>query len=102
MQKKWNMPKVLLYITAKIIWNFLFYNTDFHENRAHVHVGKRNTEKLCKIWLEPNVELAKQGDLSDSQIREIMEIAYNYREKLISQWKLFKQGKTIKIIKIRR
>lgn len=35
------MPKVLLYITAKIIWNFLFYNTDFHENRAHVHVGKR-------------------------------------------------------------
>ena len=96
------MPKVLLYITAKIIWNFLFYNTDFHENRAHVHVGNRNTEKLCKIWLEPNVELAKQGDLSDSQIREIMEIAYNYREKLISQWKLFKQGKTIKIIKIRR
>ena len=59
------MPKVLLYITAKIIWNFLFYNTDFHENRAHVHVGKRGTEELCKSWLEPNIELAKQGDLTD-------------------------------------
>lgn len=54
------MPKVLLYITAKIIWNFLFYNTDFHENRAHVHVGKRGTEELCKIWLEPNIELANR------------------------------------------
>ena len=47
------MPKILLYITAKVIWNFLFWNTDYYENRAHVHVGKRSTERLCKIWLEP-------------------------------------------------
>lgn len=52
------MPKILLYITAKIIWQFLFWNTDYNENRAHVHVGKRGTEHLCKIWLEPAVELA--------------------------------------------
>lgn len=43
------MPKILLYITAKVIWNFLFWNTDYNENRAHVHVGKRSTEHLCKI-----------------------------------------------------
>ena len=52
----------------------MFYNTDFHENRAHVHVGKRGTEELCKIWLEPNVELAKQGDLTDKQVKEVIEI----------------------------
>ena len=94
------MPKILLYITAKIIWNFLFYNTDFHENRAHVHVGKRSTENLCKIWLEPSVELAKQGDLTDAQAREVVRIATEYRDKLLHQWSLFKQGKTIKIIKV--
>lgn len=77
------MPKVLLYITAKIIWNFLFYNTDFYENRAHVHVGKRNTENLCKIWLEPEIEVAKQGDLSDKQLSEVVCIAKQYREKLL-------------------
>lgn len=43
------MPKVLLYITAKIIWNFLFYNTDFHENRAHVHVGKTRGSNSRKV-----------------------------------------------------
>lgn len=103
MQKKLDtMPKVLLYITAKIIWNFLFDNTDFHENRAHVHVGKRSTDNLCKIWLEPHVELAKQGDLTDSQIREIIEITHKYKDRLLSQWNLFKQGKPIRIIKIRR
>ena len=80
------MPKVLLYITAKIIWNFLFYNTDFHENRAHVHVGKRGTEELCKIWLEP----------------EVLDIAKRYQTKLLYQWKQFKEGKTIRIIKIKK
>ena len=54
------MPKILLYITAKIIWQFLFWNTDYNENRAHVHVGKRGTERLCKIWLEPVVEYVQK------------------------------------------
>ena len=94
------MPKILLYITAKIIWNFLFYNTDFHENRAHVHVGKRSTENLCKIWLEPSVELAKKGDLTDAQIKEVLRIATEYQKRLLNQWDLFKQGKTIRIIKV--
>ena len=96
------MPKVLLYITAKIIWNFLFYNTDFHENRAHVHVSKRGTEELCKIWLEPNVELEKQGDLTDKQVKEVIEIVKKYQAKLLHQGKQVKEGKTIKIIKIKK
>jgi len=96
------MPKILLYITARIIWNFLFYNTDFHENRAHVHVGKRGTEDLCKIWLEPSVEVAKQGDLTDTQVREVLKIAVEYRERLLHQWNLFKSGKTIRVIKVKK
>ena len=68
------MPKILLYITAKVIWNFLFWNTDYHENRAHVHVGKRSTENLCKIWLEPIVEIEKQGDLTDAQAIKNVEL----------------------------
>ena len=55
------MPKILLYITAKIIWQFLFWNTDYNENRAHVHVGKRGTEHLCKIWLKPVVKVGPTG-----------------------------------------
>lgn len=96
------MPKILLYITAKIMWNFLFYNTDFHENRAHVHIGKRGMENLCKIWLEPEVELAKQGDLTDAQVKQVLKIASDYRVQLLRQWELFKSGKTIRIIKVKK
>ncbi|MBQ9668078.1 MAG: DUF4160 domain-containing protein [Prevotella sp.] len=96
------MPKILLYITAKVIWQFLFWNTDYNENRAHVHVGKRSTEHLCKIWLEPTVELAEKGDLTDAQVKEVLAIVAEYRERMLSQWSDFKQGKTIRIIKVKK
>ena len=96
------MPKILLYITAKIIWQFLFWNTDYNENRAHVHVGKRGTEHLCKIWLEPVVELAQKGDLTDSQAKAVLAIASEYQEKLILQWNLFKQGKRVRMMIIKK
>ena len=53
------MPKVLLYITAKLFWIFLFYNKDFNENRAHIHVGKKDTNNLCKIGLSLMSKLPK-------------------------------------------
>lgn len=79
----------------------MFYNKDYNENRAHVHVGKRDTQNLCKIWLEPNVEIAKQGDLTDAQAKEVLALAETYKDKLLAQWKNFKEGKTIRIIKIK-
>lgn len=96
------MPKVLLYITAKIIWTFLFYNKDYNESRAHVHIGKKGTVNLCKIWLEPNIELSKQGDLTDAQIKEVMKLCTDHQKKLLAQWKNFKEGKAIRIIKIKK
>ena len=101
-KQHFNMPKILLYITARAIWNFLFWNTDYYENRAHVHVGKRSTEHLCKIWLEPIAELEDKGDLTDAQAKEVLKIATEYRDKLLHQWEQFKQGKPIRIIKIKK
>lgn len=96
------MPKVLLYITAKLFWIFLFYNKDFNENRAHVHVGKKDTNTLCKIWLEPTVEIAKGGDLTEAQQKEVLALAETYRDKLLQQWENFKAGRPIHIIKIKK
>jgi len=84
------------------MWCFLFYNKDFNENRGHVHVGKKDTKRLAKIWLEPEVSVADNGDLSDAQIKEITELVATHREKLLVQWNNFKEGKTIRIIKIKK
>ena len=96
------MPKVLLYITARITWTFLFFGTDVNENRAHVHVGKQGTEMLAKFWLEPQVELANKGSLSDAQLKQIQDIIEANKATLLNQWKNFKAGKQVKMIKIQK
>jgi len=96
------MPKVLLYITAKITWIFLFFGTDFNENRAHVHVGKKSTKEYCKIWLEPEISVAKSGSLTASELNEVLKITKEYHSQLIKQWEKFVKGETIKIITIKK
>lgn len=38
---------------------------EYQPVRAHVHIGKRGTKEFCKIWLEPGVEVAKNGSLTE-------------------------------------
>ncbi len=95
------MPKILIYITSRLQWIFLFYGTDFNENRAHVHVGKRGVDKYCKIWLEPTIELDSMGELTENQISSILQITHKYREVLLKQWKRFKAGENIKMLTIK-
>jgi hypothetical protein len=96
------MPKVLIYYVKQIMWLFLFWNTDVNENRSHVHVGKKGSRKLCKVWLEPSVSLADPGDLEYAQVKEILDLTTRYRSDLMDQWRLFKQGKKVRIIKVSR
>ena len=96
------MPKVLLYITAKITWIFLFFGTDIYENRAHVHAGKRGIDKYCKIWLEPVVAVADEGELTPAQINQVLRIAEDNKDKLLAQWEKFKKGETLRMITIKK
>ncbi len=96
------MPKVLLYITARITWIFLFYGTDINENRAHVHIAKRGMEHACKIWLEPDISVADPGELTPAQLKQVLQVTEEYSEKLMQQWKAFKEGKPIKIQTIKK
>lgn len=91
------MPKLLIY---RAIWIFTIFGTDIFENRKHIHVGRKGTEKLCKIWLEPEVELSKPGELSTSEQREVLQITELYKEELIQQWEQFLTGQKIEILKI--
>jgi len=80
----------------------LFWGTDLYENRAHVHVGKRGTEELCKIWLEPTVTMETGGSLTTKQQVQVLEIATSYREELLRQWKHFKTSQKIRMITIKK
>ena len=48
------MPKVLIFNDC---WIFIIWDTDINENKKHVHVGKKATKNLCKIWIDMDVEI---------------------------------------------
>jgi hypothetical protein len=91
------MPKLLIF---QSIWIFTIFGTDIFENRKHVHVGRKGTVELCKIWLEPDVEISKAGELSISEQKEVLQIARRFQNELIQQWDQFLTGKKIDIIKV--
>jgi len=92
------MPKILIY---KLIWLFVIYDTDMFERRMHVHVGKKGTKNLCKIWLEPELSIADPGQLTIRQQNEVLRIAREYKNELILQWQRFTSGEKIKAIKVK-
>jgi len=92
------MPKVLIY---KGIWIFVIFDTDLYENKKHVHVGKKATFNLCKIWIEPQASIEEPGDLTIKQQNEVCKIAEKYKDQLTKQWDDFMKGKTIKAINVK-
>lgn len=92
------MPKVLIF---RDIWIFVIYGTDKYENRKHVHVGKKATLNLCRIWIDPLIEVADPDDLSQKQQNEVIDIVKLYKNELIQQWEFFFEGKNIKTIKVK-
>ncbi len=56
---------------------------------------------MGKIWLEPEVEIAKKGELTDKQIAQVLGIAKRFQKELLEQWVKFKAGEKVKSIKVK-
>ena len=63
-------------------YRFFFFSRE--ETRMHVHVYCGDGE--AKIWLEPEIELAKNYGLSRLQLKQIEEIIEDHYNELTSAW----------------
>lgn len=69
---------------------FRFHSYDvLHQNRASIHVGKgsQNDSGDAKIWLEPQIEIARGGrTLSRNELNEAIEIIERNLDRLQEAW----------------
>ena len=63
-------------------YRFFFFSRE--EPRMHVHVMSGSGE--AKYWLEPEIELAKNHQLSRKELREIEEIIEAHLNELQTAW----------------
>jgi hypothetical protein len=79
-------PKILE-VGSLIFW---FHSYDaLHEARASVHVGKGSQDDYndAKIWLEPEVEVARPGrTLRQHDLNRALKIIKQNHDYLLEQW----------------
>ena len=66
---------------------FFIWMQDLTENRRHVHVMK-NAGRIfnaAKIWLEPDIEVARKGDFSEKEMKEILALVEENRTELLKK-----------------
>ncbi|MDI6794057.1 MAG: DUF4160 domain-containing protein [bacterium] len=79
-------PKVLVE-DALIFW---FHSYDaLYEKRASVHVGKGSQDDYndAKIWLEPEIEVARPGrTLKRHELNRALEVIKQNHDYLLEEW----------------
>ena len=79
-------PKVLEE-SGLIFW---FHSYDaLHEDRASVHVGKGMQDDFndAKIWLEPQIEVARPGrTLREHELQRALRLTKQYHAHLLEEW----------------
>ncbi len=69
---------------------FWFHSYDaLSENRASIHVGKgsQNDANDAKIWLEPQIQVAREGHtLSRTELNRALEIVERNHNRLLEAW----------------
>jgi len=69
---------------------FWFHSYDaLHEDRASVHVGKgsQDDQNDAKIWLEPDIEVARPGrTLREHELQQALRVVKQNRDYLLEAW----------------
>jgi hypothetical protein len=69
---------------------FWFHSYDaLHENRASVHVGKgsQDDHNDVKIWLEPEIEIARAGKtLKTRELNKALKVIEQDLDYLLEEW----------------
>lgn len=64
-------------------YRFFFFSRE--EDRIHIHVFCGDGE--AKVWIEPEIELAKQFGLSSHQISEILKVVQRNQDVIRNKWR---------------
>lgn len=84
-------PKVLE--AGPYIFWFHSYDARF-ENRASIHIGRssQDDENDAKVWLEPEIELARSGRrLRRHELRTVLAIVEENRGFFLEEWHEYKR-----------
>ena len=90
------MGKLLVFLK----YVFFVFSSDVNENRRHVHVTdkKKDLERMCKFWIEPQIKLEYNVGFNAKEIKQIEKMLRINIASVNSQLDLFYRYKKVKAI----
>ena len=70
--------------TVFIEGKYRFYFFSREEERRHIHVSSPDGE--AKVWMEPEISVAKIINLTPKEVREILEMIKSKEEVINAEW----------------
>lgn len=64
-------------------FRFFFFSRE--ESRLHIHVQSADGE--AKFWIEPEIELARNHDLSEQDLRRALELIVEHEQEIRDAWR---------------
>ncbi len=64
-------------------FRFFFFSRE--EARIHVHV--HSAEGEAKVWLDPEIELARNHGLSDQDLSRVLELTIDHEQEIRDAWR---------------
>jgi uncharacterized protein DUF4160 len=64
-------------------FRFFFFSRE--ESRVHIHVQAADGE--AKFWIEPEIELARNCELSDQDLRRVLELIVEHEQEIRDAWR---------------
>jgi len=93
------MPKLIIYRFLQ----FFFYSYDLQE-RLHLHIikGKKGYQRAAKIWIENEIGIFEQGDLTNAEMSTAIKVIKENLPQILEQIERFKNGEKVEILNIQR
>ena len=63
-------------------FRFFFFSRE--EERMHIHVQSADGE--AKVWIEPRIELARNYELSDQDLRRVLQLVADHEQEIRDAW----------------
>ncbi len=63
-------------------FRFFFFSRE--EERMHIHVQSGDGE--AKFWIEPEIELARNYELSDQDLKRALELIVGHEQEIRDAW----------------
>ena len=93
------MGKLLIF--SKYV--FFVFSSDINEKRKHVHIRdkKGKINRLCKFWVQPDIDLAYNHGFNKAELNEIKKLISSNVDIVKVQLNSFYAGKKVKSIIIK-